>query len=146
MSVLYTCESMSDLGHAQLTRGPDSGRRNRILPDLVSFLSLPLPSPRFFVLEPPKRDLGTRSPYNSVQKCIIPCNYNYKKTRNLIGPETLLLKINQLGATRTCRDLTCCYKTIACGHKALTVANLLTVNVNDGAVCSVCTLNFFLST
>ena len=25
---------------------------------------------------------------NSVQNCVIPCNYNYKKY-NLIGPETL---------------------------------------------------------
>ena len=33
----------SDLEHAQLTRGPDSGTRNRILPDLVS--SSPFPSP-----------------------------------------------------------------------------------------------------
>ena len=36
---------MSDLGHAQLTRGPDSGQHNRILPDLVS--SSPYPSPVF---------------------------------------------------------------------------------------------------
>ena len=36
---------MSDLGHAQLTRGPDSGPHNRILPDLVS--SSPYPSPVF---------------------------------------------------------------------------------------------------
>ena len=49
------------LGHAQLTRGADSGPRNRILPDLVSSSPFPSPFPCFFVLEPPKRDLGTRS-------------------------------------------------------------------------------------
>ena len=36
-------KNRSDLEHAQLTRGPDSGPRNRILPDLVS--SSPFPSP-----------------------------------------------------------------------------------------------------
>ena len=56
-----THESMSDFGHAQLTRGPDSGPHNRILPDLVSSSPFPSPLPRFFVLELPKRDLGTRS-------------------------------------------------------------------------------------
>ena len=54
-------KSKSDLKHAQLTRGPDSGPRNRILPDLVSSSPFPSPLPLFFVLEPPKRDLGTRS-------------------------------------------------------------------------------------
>ena len=81
-----THESMSDLGHAQLTRGPDSGPRNRILPDLVSsslFPSIFTASERKYLnvkavslisssdlvlavfLEPPKRDLGTRSRYTS---------------------------------------------------------------------------------
>ena len=54
-------KNKSDLEHAQLTRGPDSGPRNRILPDLVSSSPIPSPLPLFFVLEPPKRDLGTRS-------------------------------------------------------------------------------------
>ena len=56
---------------------------------------------------------------NSVQKCVIPCNYNYKKY-NLIALETLLFKINQLRATRKSRDLTCyawCDKKLASGHK-----------------------------
>ena len=56
-----THQSMSDLEHAQLTRRPDSGPRNRILTDLVSSSPFPSPLPCFFVLEPPKRDLGTRS-------------------------------------------------------------------------------------
>ena len=56
-----THQSMSDFGHAQLPRGPDSGPRNRILPDLVSSSPFSYPLPCFFVLEPPKRDLGTRS-------------------------------------------------------------------------------------
>ena len=60
---------MSDLGHAQLTRGPDSGPRNRILPDLVSFSPFPSPLPCFFVLEPPKRDLGTKS--DAIRVCEI---------------------------------------------------------------------------
>ena len=42
-----THQSMSDLEHAQLTRGPDSGPRNRILPDLVSSSPFPSPLPCF---------------------------------------------------------------------------------------------------
>ena len=56
-----THESLSDLGHAQSTRGPDSGPRRRILPDLVSSSPFPSPLPHFFVLELPKRDLETYS-------------------------------------------------------------------------------------
>ena len=40
-----TVHMKADLKHAQLTRGPDSGPRNRILPDLV--FSSPFPSPIF---------------------------------------------------------------------------------------------------
>ena len=54
-------KNKSDLEHAQFTRGPDSGPRNRILPDLVSSYPFPSLLPLFLALEPPKRDLGTRS-------------------------------------------------------------------------------------
>ena len=67
---------------------------------------------------------------NSVQKCLIPFNYSYKK-HNLIGTETLLFKINQSWA------ITCyawCGKRLDISHKALTVANLLCVNANAEAV------------
>ena len=40
-------KNKSDLQHAQLTRGPDSGLRNRILPDLASSSLFPSPSPYF---------------------------------------------------------------------------------------------------
>ena len=40
-------KNKSDLEHAQLTRGPDSGPRNRILPDLVSSSPFPFPLPYF---------------------------------------------------------------------------------------------------
>ena len=40
-------KNRSDLEHAQLTRGPDSGPRNRILPDLVSSSPFPSPLPLF---------------------------------------------------------------------------------------------------
>ena len=59
-SLNCTHENKSDLEHAQLTCGPDSDPRNRILPDLVSSSLFPSPS-SFFVLEPPKRYLGTIS-------------------------------------------------------------------------------------
>ena len=56
MSVLYTWKQVRFRACAVDASDP----RNRILPDLVS--SSPFPSPPlFFVLEPPKRDLGTRS-------------------------------------------------------------------------------------
>ena len=42
----------------------------RILPDLVSSSPFPSSLSRFFVLEPPKRDLGTRSFPNSPQSTV----------------------------------------------------------------------------
>ena len=76
---------------------------------------------------------------NFVQKSLIPCNYNCKKYQ-LIGPQTLLFKINQSRATRKFRGLTCyawCDKKLDSGHKDLTVVNLLIVNVNAGALRAV---------
>ena len=52
-------KNKSYLEHVQLTRGPDL--RNRDFARSRFFLSLLLPPPPSFVLEPPKRDLGTRS-------------------------------------------------------------------------------------
>ena len=83
-----TLKNKSDFEHAQLTRGPDSGLRNRILPDLVSssLHSPPLsplpppPPPPFFVLEPPKRDRETRS-----------TPYSIAIDRREVGPRSLLL-------------------------------------------------------
>ena len=71
-----THQSMSDLEHAQLTRGPDFAR-SRFL------LSLPFPPPLFFfVLEPPKRDLGTRSVQDSR------CNSGFGPPADLVPPPT----------------------------------------------------------
>ena len=52
-------KNKSYLEDVQLTRGPDL--RNRDFARSRFFLSLLLPPPPSFVLEPPKRDLGTRS-------------------------------------------------------------------------------------
>ena len=43
----------------------------RILPDLVSSSPFPSPLPCFFVLEPPKRDLGTRSGLSFFQSVVV---------------------------------------------------------------------------
>ena len=58
------------------------------------------------------------------------------KKYNLICPETMLYKVNQSPAMRKWRDLTYyswCDKKLDSGHKDLTVANLLIVNVNAEA-------------
>ena len=36
---------------------------------------------------------------NSVQKCVVSCNYINNKKYNVISPQTLLIKINQSRAT-----------------------------------------------
>ena len=58
------------------------------------------------------------------------------KKYNLICPETMLYKVNQSPAMRKWHDLTYyswCDKKLDSGHKDLTVANLLIVNVNAEA-------------
>ena len=62
---------------------------------------------------------------NSVQICVILCNYNYKKAFSLIGLETTLFEINQSRATRKWRELACsawCDEKLDSGHIVLTAA------------------------
>ena len=73
---------------------------------------------------------------NSVQKCVISCNYNYRKRNIAIQNRSITRNKKVAWSIMLCMV----WQETCSGHKALTVANLLIINVNADAVSAVWTL------